>query len=72
MDSNIKAGTLGGTVLSSVFNLSLEDVAFTCVMASIGAVVSFFVSMSLKKVYALVLIRVKKWHFNRQKRDKLP
>jgi len=47
----IKSGVFGGTLLSTVFNISLHDVIFTVVMAVIGAVVSFFVSYALKRLY---------------------
>ena len=41
-------GTAGGTFLSVVPNLDSEDVLKTVVLASIGAVVSFIVSLALK------------------------
>jgi hypothetical protein len=48
----LKSGVFGGTLLSTVFNISLHDVVFTAVMAVIGAVVSFFVSYILKKLFS--------------------
>ncbi|WP_298366041.1 hypothetical protein [uncultured Lutibacter sp.] len=48
----LKSGVFGGTLLSTVFNISLHDVVFTAVMAVIGAVISFFVSYILRKLFA--------------------
>ena len=41
-------GTAGGTFLSIVPNLNSEDVVKTIVLATLGAVVSFFISLVLK------------------------
>jgi hypothetical protein len=41
-------GTAGGAFLSVMPNLHSEDILKTVVLASIGAVVSFIVSMALK------------------------
>jgi hypothetical protein len=43
-------GTAGGTFLSVVPNLHSEDVLKTVLLASIGAIVSFVLSMILKFV----------------------
>jgi hypothetical protein len=43
-------GTAGGTFLSVVPNLHSEDVLKTVLLASIGAIVSFGISMVLKFV----------------------
>lgn len=51
-DLQIRSGVVGGTLLSTVFNIELHDVVFTCVMAVIGAVVSFAVSSFLKWLFA--------------------
>ncbi|GFD80914.1 hypothetical protein KUL118_37760 [Tenacibaculum sp. KUL118] len=48
MDHNIKSGIVGGTLLSAFLNMSWDDILFTIVMASIGAVVSFIVSLLLR------------------------
>jgi len=50
-DIQLKSGVFGGTLLSTVCNFSLHDVVFTAVMAVIGAVVSFFVSYILKRLF---------------------
>ena len=47
----IRSGVIGGTLLSTVFNISLSDVVFTIVMAFIGAVVSFGISSLLKWLF---------------------
>ena len=41
-------GTAGGTFLSVVPNLHSEDVLRTILLATIGAIVSFAISMALK------------------------
>ncbi|WP_457617553.1 hypothetical protein [Lutibacter sp.] len=51
-DLQLKSGVFGGTLLSAVLNFSLHDVFFTVVMAIIGAVVSFFVSYILKRLFS--------------------
>jgi len=49
-DDGTKAGTIGGTILTIVYNIKLADIEKTIVLASIGAVVSFTISIILKKV----------------------
>jgi len=51
-DFQLKSGVIGGTLLSTVFNISLHDFVFTAVMAIIGAVVSFIVSYMLRKLFS--------------------
>jgi len=48
----IRSGDIGGTLLSTAFYISLNDVIFTVVIAFIGAVVSFFVSYILRKFFS--------------------
>jgi hypothetical protein len=43
-------GTAGGTFLSIVPNLVSEDIAKTVILASVGAVVSFTISLLLKNL----------------------
>jgi len=50
-DLQLKSGVVGGTLLSTALNISLDNVFFTIVMAFIGAVVSFFVSLLLKWLF---------------------
>ena len=50
-DIQIKSGVVGGTLLSTVFTISLDDILFTIIMAVIGAIVSFSVSTLLKWLF---------------------
>ena len=43
-------GTAGGTFLSIVPNLSSDDIARTVILATVGAVVSFTISLLLKSL----------------------
>ncbi|NLZ46798.1 MAG: hypothetical protein GX896_08925 [Clostridiales bacterium] len=45
---NVYAGTFGGILLSVFSNLFLEDIVRTAVLAGVGAIVSFVVSVGLK------------------------
>lgn len=56
METNIntKTGTVGGTLLTVLYNIHQEDLAKTVVLAAIGAIVSFSVSLALKAI-------VKRW-----------
>jgi hypothetical protein len=49
----IRSGVIGGTLLSTVFNISLNYVIFTVVIAVMGAVVSFGVSSLLKWLFTI-------------------
>jgi hypothetical protein len=44
----MRAGVLGGTLFSTLLNLSWDDVIFTIIMAAVGAVVSYIVSLILR------------------------
>lgn len=46
----IRAGTTGGTVLSTVMQLNSYDLVQTIICAIIGAVVSYFVTLLLKRL----------------------
>ncbi len=48
MNHNTKAGIIGGTLLSSIVNIGVEDIITTVILAIIGAVVSFSVSAFLR------------------------
>ncbi len=41
-------GTLGGTFLSVIPNLQSEDIFKTIILATVGAIVSFLISLILK------------------------
>lgn len=54
IDYGTKAGTVGGTLLTIVCNIHLADLTRTAVLAAVGAVVSFVVSIFLRWL-------IKKW-----------
>ena len=45
---SLKIGTAGGTLLSMVPNIASVDIFRTIILACIGAIVSFFVTLLLK------------------------
>ena len=45
-----KSGTIGGTLLAFFATVQLEDIQKTIVLAALGAVVSFGVSLLLKQL----------------------
>ena len=47
---NIKAGTIGGTLLTVLATITKDDVLKTIIMAASGAAVSFCVSLLLKRL----------------------
>jgi hypothetical protein len=53
MQSNlqIKSGVVGGTLLSTIIKISFHDILITCIMAFVGATVSFFVSYLLRSFF---------------------
>ena len=50
MDNSTAAGTIGGTILS-VVAIPSNTIITTMAIAAIGATVSFFVSLILKKIF---------------------
>jgi hypothetical protein len=60
MDDNTRSAIVGGTFFSSVVNIGVEDVATTIILAVIGAIVSFFVSIILKYIFQNLKIKTKK------------
>jgi hypothetical protein len=50
MNDSTYVGTAGGTFLSIVPNIHSEDIATTIVLASVGAIVSFMISLLLKSL----------------------
>ncbi|MGK6353465.1 hypothetical protein [Parapedobacter sp. DT-150] len=48
-NQQLSIGTTGGTVLGIVGQLGLHDITKTAVLAAIGAVVSFFVTLLLQR-----------------------
>jgi hypothetical protein len=55
-DNSTKAGTAGGTMLTILVNIKSEDLLKTVVLATVGAVVSFGVTLLLK----FLIKRIKK------------
>jgi len=55
-DNSTKAGTIGGTLLTIFVNIKSEDLLKTGILAAVGAVVSFGVTLLLK----LLIKRLKK------------
>jgi len=47
-DSNTKAGIAGGTLLSIFLNIHYPQIAQTAILAAVGAVTSFVVTVILK------------------------
>ena len=45
---SLKVGTVGGTLLSMAPNIASVDIFRTIILAMIGAIVSFFVTLLLK------------------------
>ncbi len=44
-------GTVGGTVLTVAVNIQAQDVLQTAILAAVGAVVSYLVSVGLRYVF---------------------
>jgi mannitol-specific phosphotransferase system IIBC component len=55
-DGMTKRGTAGGTLLTIIANITSEDIIKTAILAAVGAVVSFTVTILLK----LLMKKVKK------------
>lgn len=49
-DNTTRRGTAGGTLLTILGNINSEDILKTIVLAAVGAVVSFVVTLLLKTV----------------------
>ena len=47
-DNSTKAGTIGGTLLTILVNIKGADLVKTGILAAVGAVVSFSVTLLLK------------------------
>jgi uncharacterized protein HemY len=48
----IRSGVIGGTLFSTALNIGVNDLLFTAIMSVIGAVISFFVSYILRKLFS--------------------
>ncbi len=60
MDHNSKAAFFGGIFFSSIVNIGVEDLITTIILAVVGAIASFIVSILLKFLYEKFKIRFKK------------
>jgi hypothetical protein len=49
-NNSLKAGTAGGTALTILVNIRLADLGKTVLLAAVGAIVSFAVSLTLKAI----------------------
>ena len=49
-DNTTKAGTAGGTLLTIFANISHDDVLKTAILAAVGALVSFTITIFLKSL----------------------
>ncbi len=49
-NTSLKAGTAGGTLLAVLASIQWPDIGKTALLASIGAIVSFSVSLLLKAI----------------------
>lgn len=47
-DNTTKRGTAGGTLLTILANITSEDIIKTAILAAVGALVSFGVTLALK------------------------
>ena len=47
-DNTTKTGTAGGTLLTILANISGQDILKTIILAAIGAVVSFLITLVMK------------------------
>ena len=47
-DNSTKAGTIGGTLLTILVNINGADLVKTGILAAVGAVVSYLVTLFLK------------------------
>jgi hypothetical protein len=50
MQTHGKAETVGGTLLTVIVNIQGADILKTCILAAIGALVSFCMSLAIKWV----------------------
>jgi len=58
--SHLKFSIIGGTISSTWIHISSDDIIKTILMAVLGAVVSYIVSLVLKRVHQIFRMRNKK------------
>lgn len=61
MDYNTKSAIIGGTFFSTIMNIGVEDLITTVILAMVGAIVSFFVSLLLKKIITFLGAKFRRW-----------
>jgi hypothetical protein len=61
MDNNTKSAIIGGTFFSSIVNIGVEDLITTSILALVGAIVSFFASLLLKRLITFLGAKCRKW-----------
>ncbi|WP_242132478.1 hypothetical protein [Aestuariivivens marinum] len=61
MDYNTKSAIIGGTFFSTIMNIGVEDLITTVILAMVGAIVSFFVSLLLKKTITFLGAKFRRW-----------
>ncbi len=61
IEGKIFLGTVSGTVLTVAMNIGSSDIMKTVVLAALGAVVSFAMTVALKKVFPLIASLFKRW-----------
>ena len=59
MDYNTKSAIIGGTFFSSIVNIGVEDLITTIVLAIVGAVASYIVSILIKWIHQRIRKRGK-------------
>ncbi|WP_388017168.1 hypothetical protein [Gelatiniphilus marinus] len=59
MDYNTKSAIIGGTFFSSIVNIGVADLITTTVLAIVGAVVSYIVSILIKWIHQRIRKRGK-------------
>ena len=47
-NGNTKAGTIGGILIVLLFKINLQEIFHTALLAAVGALVSFGISVTLK------------------------
>ena len=66
-DAPMVAGTAGGTLASTLPNIGHEHILITCMLAVIGATVSFVMTLILKRI-ATLLSRFKRSQFRKKRK----
>lgn len=52
IDRSQQAGFLGGTLTGVVVNISVADIVATVILSALGALISFLVSMALRRIFS--------------------